>query len=254
MLKSVNRLVAVVLLAIVSPANMRAQPSNELVRFDAASYIRSQFQQHRAAERGGRLHSRLLRPSKLIYRSRKGQVRFRRSFTCMAAVDCMMPRVNASRRSQWLGICFPEPWIALRPEVLRRIVTIRCRIEKRIQRELWYTYQNSISSINDVLPLGSSEGGIVTLRLAAAQDAKVFDVPNDVGFPPQSPSILFAAPPRSGWQSLLVLIGEKDDWTPAKKLRSGRWWSSQRERRICQVGHLSGRVSRFRLSRAKGWS
>jgi dienelactone hydrolase len=65
--------------------------------------------------------------------------------------------------------------------------------------------------------VGSSQGGIVALRLASTQDVKLFDIPDDVKF-----KAAVAYYPLCGVASkqlvipTIILIGELDDWTPAR--------------------------------------
>ncbi|BAM92753.1 dienelactone hydrolase [Bradyrhizobium oligotrophicum S58] len=65
--------------------------------------------------------------------------------------------------------------------------------------------------------VGSSQGGIVTMRLASTHDVKIYDVPDDLTF-----KVAVAYYPicsvATRWLAVptLILIGEKDDWTPAE--------------------------------------
>ncbi len=65
--------------------------------------------------------------------------------------------------------------------------------------------------------VGSSQGGVVTMRLASTHDVKIYDVPEELGF-----KVAVAYYPVCGvatrWLAVptLILIGDKDDWTPAK--------------------------------------
>ena len=65
--------------------------------------------------------------------------------------------------------------------------------------------------------MGSSQGGIVALRLASTTDVKLFDVPDDLKFKaavayyPQC-----AVATRQLAIPTIILIGELDDWTSAK--------------------------------------
>jgi len=74
--------------------------------------------------------------------------------------------------------------------------------------------------------VGSSQGGIVTMRLASTRDVKLYDVPDDLTFkvavafyPICSAATRWLAVPT------LILIGDKDDWTPARNCEQ---WLSQR--------------------------
>jgi dienelactone hydrolase len=65
--------------------------------------------------------------------------------------------------------------------------------------------------------LGSSQGGIVTMRLASTHDVKLFDVPDELNF---KAAVAFYPRCSVASQKLaiptLILIGELDDWTPAR--------------------------------------
>ena len=68
-----------------------------------------------------------------------------------------------------------------------------------------------------IVVVGSSQGGIVALRLASTADVKIFDVPDDLKF-----KAAVAYYPRCGVATeqlaipTIIMIGELDDWTPAK--------------------------------------
>jgi dienelactone hydrolase len=76
--------------------------------------------------------------------------------------------------------------------------------------------------VKRIAVVGSSQGGIVALRLASTQDVKLFDVPDDLKF-----KAAVAYYPLCGVASkqltipTTILIGELDDWTPAKDCE--RW-------------------------------
>ena len=65
--------------------------------------------------------------------------------------------------------------------------------------------------------VGSSQGGIAVMRLASKRDVKLFDVPDDLNF---KAAVAFYPICSAASQALaiptLVMIGELDDWTPAK--------------------------------------
>lgn len=79
-------------------------------------------------------------------------------------------------------------------------------------------YLASLPSVDAkrIAVVGSSQGGIVALRLASMQDVKLFDIPDDLKF-----KAAVAYYPRCGVASkqlilpTIILIGELDDWTPA---------------------------------------
>jgi dienelactone hydrolase len=229
MLKSVNRLVAVVLLAIVSVANVRAQPSDELVRFDAAPYIHSQFQQGNAAERG----EKTMPPSQAV----EGHLSKPPGAGPFPAVIYLhgCSGLNSASREHFAEMLNGWGYVSLAVDSFAtRGVKEDCHHpmpdrEADATGALVYLSKLAFVDQERIVIVGSSEGGIVTLRLAAARDAKVFDVPNKLGF---RAAIAFyplcsAASERMAIPTL-ILIGEKDDWTPSNncerwmELRNGR--------------------------------
>jgi dienelactone hydrolase len=70
--------------------------------------------------------------------------------------------------------------------------------------------------------VGSSQGGIVALRLASTQDVKLFDIPDDLKFKAAVAYYpLCGAASKQLAMATVILIGELDDWTPAKDCE--RW-------------------------------
>jgi len=72
--------------------------------------------------------------------------------------------------------------------------------------------------------VGSSQGGITTMRLASSHDVKIFDVPDALTF---KAAVAFYPICSVASEALavptIVLIGELDDWTPAENCE--RWMS-----------------------------
>ena len=74
--------------------------------------------------------------------------------------------------------------------------------------------------------VGSSQGGIVTLRLVSKHDVKIYELPDDLTF-----KVAVAYYPRCSsagrWLVVptLILIGDKDDWTPEANCE--QWLSLQ---------------------------
>jgi dienelactone hydrolase len=81
--------------------------------------------------------------------------------------------------------------------------------------------------------VGSSQGGIVALRLASTDDIKFFDIPDGL-----RPKAVVAFYPLCSAASehlaipTLILIGELDDWTPAKDCEQ---WMARRKGRGAAV-------------------
>jgi len=72
--------------------------------------------------------------------------------------------------------------------------------------------------------VGSSQGGIVTMRIASTHDVKLYDVPDDLSFKVAVAYYPFCSV-ATRWLAVptLILIGDKDDWTPAKNCE--QWMS-----------------------------
>jgi dienelactone hydrolase len=92
-------------------------------------------------------------------------------------------------------------------------------------------YLASLRSVDTkrIAVLGSSQGGIVALRLASTQDVKLFDIPDDLKFKAAVAYYpLCSVASKQLAIPTIILIGELDDWTPAKgcerwmALRAGR--------------------------------
>ena len=85
--------------------------------------------------------------------------------------------------------------------------------------------------------VGSSQGGIVTLRLVSKHDVKIYELPDDLTF-----KVAVAYYPRCSsagrWLVVptLILIGDKDDWTPAANCEQ---WLSLQPTRVLLSGWRS---------------
>jgi dienelactone hydrolase len=77
--------------------------------------------------------------------------------------------------------------------------------------------------------VGSSQGGIVTMRLVSTHGVKLFDVPDGLNF---KAAVAFYPICSVASEQLaiptLILIGELDDWTPAKNCE--QWMGLRKER------------------------
>jgi dienelactone hydrolase len=88
-------------------------------------------------------------------------------------------------------------------------------------------YLSNLSFVDPkrIAVVGSSQGGIVALRLASTSDVKLFDIPDDLKF-----KAAVAYYPLCGVASrhlsipTVIMIGELDDWTPAKDCEHWRVW------------------------------
>ncbi|MGJ4950938.1 dienelactone hydrolase family protein [Bradyrhizobium sp. HKCCYLS20291] len=72
--------------------------------------------------------------------------------------------------------------------------------------------------------VGSSQGGMAAMRLASTHDVKIYDVPDDLSFK-AAVAYYPACSVASKWLAVptLILIGDKDDWTPAQNCQ--QWMS-----------------------------
>ncbi|MGJ4931201.1 dienelactone hydrolase family protein [Bradyrhizobium sp. HKCCYLS2038] len=88
-------------------------------------------------------------------------------------------------------------------------------------------YLSSLTFVdpNRIAVVGSSQGGIVALRLASTETVRLFAIPDDPKF-----KAVVAYYPSCGVASqqlvipTIILIGELDDWTPAKDCELWMQW------------------------------
>jgi dienelactone hydrolase len=87
---------------------------------------------------------------------------------------------------------------------------------------LWYLSRLRFVDRDRIAAVGSSQGGIITMRLASTYDVKLFDTPDGLNF---KAAVAFyprcSVATRGLALPTLIFIGELDDWTPAENCE--RW-------------------------------
>jgi dienelactone hydrolase len=212
-----GRLLLIILIAAVRPQYARAQTADELVKFDTAPYVLGQLQQRRAIERGemavattSSIEGYLSKPD--------GDGPFP---AVVYLHGCSGLGKAARKRFSDLLTGWGYASLAVDSFATRGIQEACDRPMPDRQADAWgaMLYLSKLPFVDHerIAVLGSSQGGIVTMRLASTHDVKLFDVPDELNF-----KAAVAFYPRCSVASkqlaipTLILIGELDDWTPAK--------------------------------------
>ena len=203
--------------------------ADELVKFDSAPYVVGQLQQRLAIERG-----------EMAITTTKGI----EGYLSKPDGDGPFPAVvylhgcsglskyNRNRISELLtGWGYVS--LAVDSFATRGIAEACDRLMPNRQGDAWgaLLYLSKLPFVDRqrVAVVGSSQGGIVTLGLASVRTVKLFDVPDDLKF---KAAVAFYPACSAASEQLtiptVIMIGELDDWTPAKacerwmKMRSGK--------------------------------
>jgi dienelactone hydrolase len=221
--------VCAMLAAAACAPNTRARAADELVKFDTAPYIVGQIQQRRAIERGemavpttGTIQGYLSKPD--------GDGPFP---AVIYLHGCSGLSATARKRFSELLTGWGYVSLAVDSFATRGMAEACDRPMPDRQADAWgaLLYLSKLPFVDRgrIAVVGSSQGGIVALRLASTRDVKLFDIPDGLDL-----KIAVAFYPRCGVASqqlaipTLILIGELDDWTPAQNceqwmaLRNGR--------------------------------
>jgi dienelactone hydrolase len=217
-----------ILAAAVCTATTNAR-ADELVKFDNAPYVLGQFQQRRAIERG-----EMAVPTTASIEG----------YLSKPAGDGPFPAViylhgcsglSATARKRFSDLLTGWGYVSLAVDSFasRGIAEACDRPMPDRQADAWgaLIYLSKLPFVDRerIAVVGSSQGGIVAMRLASTHDVRLFDVPDGLSFktavafyPICSVATAQLAIPT------LILIGELDDWTPARNceqwmaLRNGR--------------------------------
>jgi dienelactone hydrolase len=221
--------VCAILAAAACAQNTCARAADELVKFSTAPYIVGQIQQRRAIERGemavdttGAVEGYLSKPD--------GDGPFP---AVIYLHGCSGLSPAARKRFSELLTGWGYVSLAVDSFATRGIEEACDRPMPDRQADAWgaLLYLSKLPFVDRgrIAVVGSSQGGIVALRLASTHDVKLFDIPDGLDL-----KIAVAFYPRCSVASeqlaipTLILIGELDDWTPAKNceqwmgLRNGR--------------------------------
>jgi dienelactone hydrolase len=212
-----GRFMLIILIAAVCPRHARAQATDELVKFDAAPYVLGQFQQRRAIEAGeiavattSSIEGYLSKPD--------GDGPFP---VVVYLHGCTGLAKSARERISGLLTGWGYVSLAVDSFSTRGIEQACDRPMPDRQADAWgaMLYLSKLPFVDRerIAVLGSSQGAIIAMRLASASNVKLFDVPDGLNF---KAAVAFyplcsAASERLAIPTL-ILIGELDDWTPAK--------------------------------------
>jgi dienelactone hydrolase len=221
--------VCAALAAVACAQSSCARAADELVKFDTAPYIVGQIQQRRAIERGemavpttGAIEGYLSKPD--------GDGPFP---AVIYLHGCSGLSAAARKRFSELLTGWGYVSLAVDSFATRGMAEACDRPMPDRQADAWgaLLYLSKLPFVDRgrIAVVGSSQGGIVAMRLASTHDIKLFDIPDGLNL-----KIAVAFYPRCGVASqqlaipTLILIGELDDWTPAQNceqwmaLRNGR--------------------------------
>lgn len=212
-----GRLMLVMLIAAVCPQYARAQAVDELVKFDTAPYVLGQIQQRRAIERG--------EMAVATTSSVEGYLSKPDGDGPFPAVVYLhgCSGLSKSARKRFSDLLTGWGYIALAVDsfATRGIEEACDRPMPDRQADAWgaMLYLSKLPFVDRerITVLGSSQGAIIAMRLASIHDVKLFDVPDGLNF-----KAVVAFYPICSVASrqlvipTLILIGELDDWTPAR--------------------------------------
>jgi dienelactone hydrolase len=222
-----ERYLALVILAAATCIGLTNARADELVKFDSAPYILGQFQQRLAIERGEMAVS--------TANSIEGYLSKPDGDGPFPAVVYLhgCSGLNRIARKHFSDLLTGWAYVSLAvdsftsrgfEEACRRPMPDR-------QADAWgaLLYLSKLPFVDRerIAVLGSSQGGIVAMRLASTHDVKLFDVPDGLSFKAAVAfyPICSVASERLAIPAL-ILIGELDDWTPAKNCEQ---WMSLRK-------------------------
>jgi dienelactone hydrolase len=221
------------LAAAACAQNTCARAADELVKFNTAPYIVGQIQQRRAIERGemavdttGAIQGYLSKPD--------GDGPFPAVIYLHGCSG-----LNPAARKRFSELLTGWGYVALAVDsfATRGLEEACDRPMPDRQADAWgaLLYLSKLPFVDQgrIAVVGSSQGGIVALRLASTRDVKLFDIPDGLDL-----KIAVAFYPRCGVASeqlaipTLILIGELDDWTPAQNCQQ---WMALRKARGAPV-------------------
>src|SRR5579872_2527747 len=197
-----------------------ASAADELVKFETAPYALGQFQQRRALERGEMALATTSSIEGYLSRPEGGG-----PFPAVIYLHgCSGLGKAARKRFSDLLTGWGYVSLAVDSFATRGIEEACDRPMPDRQADAWgamlYLSRLPFVDRKRIAVVGSSQGGIVTMRLASAHDVKLFDVPDELNF---KAAVAFYPTCSVASRQLaiptLILIGELDDWTPAKNCK-----------------------------------
>ena len=217
--------------------------AEELVRFDSAQYRVGQIQQRQARERGEIPASA---PAETI----EGYLSKPEGSGPFAAVvylhGCNGLSKNARDRVAKLMTGWGYVSLAVDSFTTRGIKESCDQLLPSGQADalgaLHYLSKLAFVDPHRIAVIGSSRGGIIALQVASSHPVDLFAVPDELKF-----KAAVAYYPLCGVATdqltipTIILIGELDDWTPAKDCE--RWMERRAGKGAGQAGHLSRGLS-----------
>jgi dienelactone hydrolase len=216
---------ATVVLAIALCGLTGRAQAEQLVKFDSAPYIAGQIQQRQAVERGETL-ARLSATIEGYLSKPDGAGPFPAIIYLHGCSG-----LSKNTRARVADLMMGWGYVSLAVDSFAsRGIKEACNggMPPRQADALGaLRYLSNLSFVDPkrIAVVGSSQGGIVALRLASTNDVKLFDIPDDLKF-----KAAVAYYPLCGVASqhlsipTVILIGELDDWTPAKDCEHWMVW------------------------------
>jgi dienelactone hydrolase len=213
-------------LATAVCAHARASSADELVKFDGAPYILGQLQQRRAIS-----SSEMTMPTAIQgYLSKPdGEGPFP---AVVYLHGC--GGLGKAARARFSALLTGWGYVSLAVDSFAtRGIKEACDLAmSERQADAWgaLQYLSKLTFVDRerIAVLGSSQGGVVALQLASTHDVKLFDIPDGLSF-----KAAIAFYPLCGIASeqlampTIVMIGELDDWAPAKNCE--QWLARRKE-------------------------
>jgi dienelactone hydrolase len=221
-----GQIISSLILTFIATANVQTTASaEELVRFDSAPYVVGEMQQRQAIERGETL-AKLTTTIEGYLSKPDGAGPFPAIVYlhgCNGLSKTTRARI-ADQMTRWGYVALAVDSFTSRGIKEACTGGMPTRQADALGALLY------LSSLTFVAPkriavVGSSQGGIVALRLASTEAVKLFAVPDDLKF-----KAAVAYYPLCGVASqqlaipTIILIGELDDWTPAKDCELWMKW------------------------------
>jgi dienelactone hydrolase len=209
-------------LATAVCANARASSADELVKFDSAPYILGQLQRRRAIERG-----EMAMPTTNAIEGYLSKPDGEGPFPAVVYLHgCGGLGKAAHTRFSDLLTGWGYVSLAVDSFATRGIEEACNRPMPDRQADAWgaLLYLSKLPFVDRerIAVVGSSQGGFVALILASTHDARLFDIPDQLSF---KAAVAFYPLCSVASEQLamptIIMIGELDDWSPAKSCE--RW-------------------------------
>jgi dienelactone hydrolase len=223
-----RRLMLIILIAAICPRYAHAQTADEMVKFDTAPYVLGQLQQRRAIERG-----EMAVPTTSSIEGYLSKPEGDGPFPAVIYLHgCSGLSKSARKRFSELLTGWGYVSLAVDSFATRGIKEACDRPMPDRQADAWgaMLYLSKLPFVDRerIAVLGSSQGAIIAMRLASTHDVKLFDVPDGLNF---EAAVAFYPTCSVASRRLaiptLILIGELDDWTPARNCE--QWMELRKE-------------------------